>query len=555
MTLVYDGYTNSSGMLTITGLEIGWHTINISKNSYMDNTVTDYIHFPDDVDIVTAYLTPYPPGSGYIDVTVRESVSTFLMESTYVECFNQSTLALVDSGYTDINGFYRITGLYIGDHIVNVSYPGYIRQSKPDYIHFNGDDDALPFYLVAYPPSSGIIKVTVNNSVTSLPVENVFVDCWDKTIGYSETYDYTDSQGKGILDALMIGEKKVNVSKNGYYVQEQDVDIDYNGEVEKIHFNLVPYPPYSGYIELQVNDSNTMLPINNSYVECFNKSSMEFLKSGYTDNSGFYNITGLAEGEYVVNVSNNGYVSQFKLGYINWSGAFDYLNFELVPNLPNSGYIEVNVHDADSLLPLENAFVEWYYSNGTYIGSFSTAVDGYYNISGLAIGSYIVNISRPSYFSQSKVGDINWNGDHTEIDFLLQASSIVLISPTSSDDWEAGTSHSINWTVIGSISTLKIELYKSDALELVIEPSISNDGGYEWLIPTNSEESDLYQIKVSDPSNPSIYDFSDYFQINQPPSETPSPSVHSFNVLIILGIIGLLSMIIASKKLRKLKFT
>ncbi|GAH99790.1 unnamed protein product, partial [marine sediment metagenome] len=48
----------------------------------------------------------------------------------------------------------------------------------------------------------------------------------------------------------------------------------------------------------------------------------------------------------------------------------------------------------------------------------------------------------------------------------------------------------------------------------------------------------------------------DYFQIHQPPSETetPAPAIHSFDVMIILGVVSILSLIILSKKLRKLNW-
>ena len=550
--LVDDGYTNSSGMYTITGLDIGGYTVYVQRNGYIEQSRYGFINWDGDDDYMLFNLVAYPPGSGYIEVTVRDSVSSLLIENAYVKCFYNPTMELVDSGYTNSTGFYKITGLYIGTHIVDVSYPGYIRQSRNNYINWNGDDDYLLFNLVPYPPSSGIIKVTVNDSVSSLPVENAFVECWNKPIVYLETYDYTDSLGKVILDGLAIGGYKVNVSKNGYFVQAKDVDIDWNGEVEEIHFDLVPYPPYSGYIEVQVNNSATSLPIQNGLVECFNKSSMALLNSSYTDSYGFYNVSGLAVGDYMVNVSYNGFYRESKNRYINWSGDYDSVTFNLVPYPPDSGYIDVNVYDADTLIPLENALVEWYYSNGTYIDSVFTSASGYYKITGLEIGNYIVNVSKKSYIKQSKGEDINWNGDHDDLDFFLQVFSIEVLSPTNAESWEISTSHYVSWTSIGSIPIVKIELYNNDVLELEIVSNTANDGEFEWLIPASLENSDHYQIKVSDVSNPSIFDISDYFQIYHLPSDTPSsPSVHGINVWIFLGAISFLSLIILRRRLNK----
>lgn len=52
-----------------------------------------------------------------------------------------------------------------------------------------------------------------------------------------------------------------------------------------------------------------------------------------------------------------------------------------------------------------------------------------------------------------------------------------------------------------------------------------------WAIPSDLEDSTQYQIKITDSSDPSIYDFSDYFEIY-----TPIPDVPGYDVIIVLGI-------------------
>ena len=91
--------------------------------------------------------------------------------------------------------------------------------------------------------------------------------------------------------------------------------------------------------------------------------------------------------------------------------------------------------------------------------------------------------------------------------------SLTIISPNASSSWETSTSEDIIWTSTGTISDVKIELYKEGVFVMEIVASTSNDGSYTWAIPSGLENSTQYQIKISDVSNSATYDFSEYFEI------------------------------------------
>jgi len=82
--------------------------------------------------------------------------------------------------------------------------------------------------------------------------------------------------------------------------------------------------------------------------------------------------------------------------------------------------------------------------------------------------------------------------------------------------WETGTSQSITWTSSGTISNVKLELYKDDVFVMEIISSTPNDGEYLWAIPSGLDDSAQYQIKISDVTKPATDDFSDYFEILTP---------------------------------------
>ncbi|MHA2326036.1 MAG: carboxypeptidase regulatory-like domain-containing protein, partial [Promethearchaeota archaeon] len=174
------------------------------------------------------------------------------------------------------------------------------------------------------PPPSAYVEVQVNDSVTDDPVLSAYVTCWDSGNSLIRT-GFTDASGFFNITGLDVDTYNVTVSKVGYRIQKQLDVIDFTGDDDYLQFNLVAYAPDSSYIEVRVNDSRTYNPIQNAYVRCFNYSSGELFSSGYTDNNGFYNITGLYIGWWEVNVTYPGFNEMSKLDYINWNNDDDYL--------------------------------------------------------------------------------------------------------------------------------------------------------------------------------------------------------------------------------------
>ena len=96
---------------------------------------------------------------------------------------------------------------------------------------------------------------------------------------------------------------------------------------------------------------------------------------------------------------------------------------------------------------------------------------------------------------------------------------------------------------------MKIELFKNSLFELEINSSTPNDGIYFWSIPDGLENSTQYQIKITDVSNSSIYDYSDPFEIYDTPTLSDQDDIPGYDLLIlffasiviIIGVIVLLS--------------
>ena len=71
---------------------------------------------------------------------------------------------------------------------------------------------------------------------------------------------------------------------------------------------------------------------------------------------------------------------------------------------------------------------------------------------------------------------------------------------------------------------MRFELYKNDAFYSTLKSSTYNDGTYYWTTPSSLPISSSYQIKITSTYYSSIYDFSDYFSIDERFITINSPS-------------------------------
>lgn len=133
---------------------------------------------------------------------------------------------------------------------------------------------------------------------------------------------------------------------------------------------------------------------------------------------------------------------------------------------------------------------------------------------------------------------------------ITEKRSINVTIPTTSNYWRTNTSEYINWTSTGLISDVMIELYNNDAFVMEISPSTPNNGYYFWAIPSSLAGSDQYQIKITDASDPSINNFSDYFEIMRPSSDG-QPKIPGYNLYLLIGIISVISVIFVKKRILK----
>ncbi|MEJ2195722.1 MAG: Ser-Thr-rich GPI-anchored membrane family protein, partial [Ignavibacteriaceae bacterium] len=98
--------------------------------------------------------------------------------------------------------------------------------------------------------------------------------------------------------------------------------------------------------------------------------------------------------------------------------------------------------------------------------------------------------------------------DFSDANFEIYSGTITVVSPNGGENWQAGTSQSINWT--DNISdNITIDLFKGGLFHSIISTQTASDGTRSWNIPFDLEAGTDYTVKVSKVGDPNVFDFSD----------------------------------------------
>lgn len=97
----------------------------------------------------------------------------------------------------------------------------------------------------------------------------------------------------------------------------------------------------------------------------------------------------------------------------------------------------------------------------------------------------------------------------------ISNGAIVINAPLTNSIWTVGQTQTIQWSD-NIPENVKIELFKGSTRERTVTASTQSDGAHNYAVPTNLNSGSNYRIKISSINNASIFDFSDFFTINNP---------------------------------------
>jgi hypothetical protein len=113
--------------------------------------------------------------------------------------------------------------------------------------------------------------------------------------------------------------------------------------------------------------------------------------------------------------------------------------------------------------------------------------------------------------------------DFSDDYFTIVANQITVTSPTSGDNWQAGTTHYITWDSNFS-NNVSINLFKGGSFYRLISSSTQSDGSFQWTISYDEIGGSDYQIRIGSIINSAVRDLSDFFTITANQITITSPN-------------------------------
>ena len=187
---------------------------------------------------------------------------------------------------------------------------------------------------------------------------------------------------------------------------------------------------------------------------------------------------------------------------------------------------------------------------GVYKLDISNAVDGITNISVCVymepdnyVDNWVDISSSEEYSIQERAPQIIWT--------YIEDANFTVINPDSLSEWIDSETFSITWLSQGQIEKVRIELFEGSTPIINITSYETNDGIYNWTIPSYLNLSGTnYLIKISDYYDPAVYGFSDPFSIN---INIPNSLVPGYPIFLLFGLIFISGLYISFTLKRKRK--
>ncbi|KKM18101.1 hypothetical protein LCGC14_1669080 [marine sediment metagenome] len=436
-------------------------------------------------------------------------------------------------------------------YLMNVPAYGYIGNSLPIKINITyNSDSVLSYFSIEYGGDMLLdyILTTEISEDTITVTSPVSTSSWEINTSNSITWTSTGTIADVKIDLYLGGvfEREItsNTTNDGEFLWKipSNLPVSTQYQIKITDVSHSTYYDFSDNFEIIIPTITVTSPISTSSWEINTSNSITWTSTGtITDVKIDLYLGGVFEREITSNTTNDGEflwkipsnlpVStqyQIKITDVSHSTYYDFSdNFEIIiPTITVTSPIstsswEINtsnsitwtstgtITDVKIDLYLGGVFEREITSNTTNDGEFLWKIPS--DISPFNL--YQIKITDASNSSYYDLSD----------NFEIFVPAITVTSPISTSSWEKGTSNNITWTSTGMITYVKIELYLIGVFEREITSSTINDGEFNWTIPSDISPFNLYQIKITDVSNSSYYDFSDNFEIFFPAITVTSP--------------------------------
>ncbi|UTE75620.1 carboxypeptidase regulatory-like domain-containing protein [Rossellomorea sp. KS-H15a] len=373
--------TDDNGLYAIPGLAQGQYTVIASADGFGEQIAIVTLS-PGETESLNFSLSNQ---TATLRGTVRDAVSNQPIQSALVQVFRIGTSIPVASVLTDGSGEYEFTGLDPREYRVVFSADGYTSEVFRVFLT-NGEVQTLNAELGRRPAT---IRGRVTDANTGEPIQSAGVITVISGSGIIVASTLTDQEGNYILTGLSAGDYNVIFSADGYVSQTVMIRLS-TGEMAIINAALESNPAtLTGF----VRDAATLSPIENALIQVF-KPDGTLIGTTLSDMNGNYTISGLPGGTLVIIARATGYQSQLQPVTLT-PGTTSTLNFLLADN---PGSVSGTVTDIQTGEPISQVLVQIFPVGSLVpIRSTLTDPDGFYILTGLPPGTYVIRFTASGY--------------------------------------------------------------------------------------------------------------------------------------------------------------
>ena len=387
---IKSGVTDVNGFINITDLYVGSFKVVVSKDTaspYRTESIFINIGVLGESKKINSFLVPELAIKGIIEVIVLDN-SGKPIKDVLVDIYDEDGIH-VTSEITNESGI-AVTSEPVreGTFIVDASAVGYYSKNTTTKLEWYGDYKKVSIVLLPKGTASATIEITTKDAVSENNLSFTFVEIFD-TNDKSVWTGMTNEDGIIIVSKLDMGYYRVTAQHDIYNEVEKVVNLHHPDDYEKLPFSLYPTSSNNGFIELHsITEKAEILP--SASITLYNHKNQQ-IDAGFTDDSGFYNITNLAQGTYYLKASADTFFDNSQEITIRWNTDNKKLEIILISQ-NEGGTIEVEFLDISGT-PLNSVLIKLIDKNGELVTSRWTDKSSL-TISDLQLGEYSLEATK-----------------------------------------------------------------------------------------------------------------------------------------------------------------
>ncbi len=355
------------------------------------------------------------------------------------------------------------------------------------------DDIFLRSITLLYTNNDGLYSWTVPNSLEDgtdyqIKITEYFNNPVNDFSDYFEIYENTEAESIAVTSPTSSSSWKVGTIHSITWISTGDinrVDIDLYKDDTFIEA-ITPYIANDGSYSWNI-------PIDLEFGSNYQIKIYKYGDDSVKDFSDYFEINddeGSGTGSESIIVSNPTSSSSWKVGssqIIAWDSTGDISK------------LTIDLYDNNNL---KESIIESIANSGNYIWKIPND---------LKLGSnYQIKVSKHEDNTIYGISEYFELSNYVYID----QNSININNPNKLTSWKAGSAQTILWIASENINNVAIDLYNDNSFVETIAIITSNDGSYNWDIPTHLNEETAYRIIISDFIDLAIFGMSELFSIS-----------------------------------------